>query len=248
MGTGTAPAKRKGSSQFRVLLVIWLMMFGLGVFAGVTVTKKAFGMPAWVQRILGLEPIITEIQRKATPTPTTPAIPPQTSNVKQTDNGADQPPTQPTEMGNSTPNPTSDPFSANTTNNSSPEASDNASPSQAAPVGISAEEMGRKVRAYNDLLNQVKSAEKSYKTSRKAVTDNKNNPEASQSALAQQQTDIEEIAGALKQAQAILEELKGDPQFEERYSEDTLALTLYPVPQFLKDTKADTLRFLKKRT
>ena len=246
MATGTVPVKRKGNGQFRILLVIWIMMFGLGVFAGVTVTKKAFGMPAWIQRVLGLEPIIAEMQRKTTPTPTTPAIPPQTPGVKQTDTAPAQPPTQSTEMGNTTTNPKPDPFSENTT---SSEPSNSATPSQSAePVGISAEEMGRKVRAYNDLLNQVKSAEKSYKTSRKAVTDNKNNPEMSQSALAQQQTDIEEIAGALKQAQAILEELKSDPQFEERYSEDTLALTLYPVPQFLKDMKADTLRFLKKRT
>ena len=246
MGTGTAPTKRKGNGQFRVLLVIWIIMFGLGVFAGVTLTKKAFGMPAWVQRVLGLEPIITGIQRKTTPATQTPAIPPQTSDVKQTEKIPDKPPTQPTEIGNPAPNQTRDPFSEN--NNTSEPSNSAVSPQSAAPVRMSAEDMGRKVRTYHDLLNQVKSAEKSFKTSRKAVTDNKNNPEASQAALAQQQTDIEEIAGALKQAQAIWEELRSDPQFEERYTEDTLALTLYPVPQFLKDTKADTLRFLKKRT
>lgn len=246
MGIGTAPAKRKGNGQFRVLLVIWLLMFGLGVFAGVTLTKKAFGMPAWIQRVMGLEPIIAEMQHKTMTKPTTPAIPPQTSNVKQIEKLPSQVPTQPTEIGNPAPNQTRDPFSENT---NASEPSDSTVPAQSAEtVGMSAEEMGRKVRTYHDLLNQVKSAEKSFKTSRKAVTANRNNPEASQSALAQQQTDIEEIAGALKQAQAIWEELKGDSQFDARYSEDALALTLYPVPQFLKDTKADTLRFLKKRT
>ena len=57
MATGTAPVKRKSNRQFQVLLVVWLMMFGLGVLAGVALTKRAFGMPAWVQRIVGLEPI-----------------------------------------------------------------------------------------------------------------------------------------------------------------------------------------------
>ena len=113
---------------------------------------------------------------------------------------------------------------------------------------LSAAEMERKVQQYNDLLNRVRSAEKSYRTAQKSADSNKNNPQDFDPALAQQQTDIEEIKEALQQAQRLWEELKSDPQFEAKYREDSLALTIFPVPPSIKETKADTLHFLKKRT
>ena len=235
MATGTAPAKRKTNRQFQVLLFVWLMMFTLGVFAGVTLTKKAFGMPTWVQRVLGLEPIVAEIRSKATPVTPAPTIPSVSSVVKPAEKVPAEPPTQPTEMSGKADTSTSEPQSQNTE-------------PQPGTTGMSAADLDRKVQEYNDLLNRVRNAEKSYRTAQKSAAAAKNNPQDLEPSLAQQQTDIEEIAGALQQAQEILTELKRDPQFESKYREDSLALTIFPVPPSIKETKADMLHFLKKRT
>jgi hypothetical protein len=252
MGTGTAPSKRSNSSrQFKILLFIWLMMFSFGVFAGVTLTKKAFGMPAWAQRVLGLEPIIADIKAHVTPAPV-PA--PQTRQPAETpetqpQNGSNDAPTQPTEITGGTNKSTVEGQTTDTPTQTAEQQPNNETAEQSpSPNAMDAAELERKVRDYNDLLNRVRSAEKSYKTARKTAADSKTSKEDLQAALDQQNTDMEEITGALRQAQAIYDEIDDDPQFQAKYKEESLALTIYPVPQAIKDLDADKLRFLKKRS
>lgn len=241
MGTGTAAPKRNnGSRQFKFLLFIWLVMFGLGMFAGVTLTKKAFKLPLGI-KLLGLSPIIEDIKAQVPPAPAVPVRQPVETPKPTTPNEA---PNQPTEMSGIT-----TPKEEKPVINSQPpvQQPDNTASETPAPSGMDKGELERKVRDYNDLLNRVRAAEKSYKSARKAAADSHTSKENLQAALDQQNTDMEEIGGALRQAQSIYDELKQDSQFEAKYTEDALALTIYPVPQAIKDLDADKLRFLKER-
>jgi hypothetical protein len=247
-------AKKKGG-RFKWFLLLFLLIFGAGIYTGIYAARRAATGPAWVQAVFNHLPGIpaapapAPMPLAAAPAPSLPQTDASAPAPQPVPNPSSAPPAvtgQTPSSVNSAPSTTPPEFGENfaSPKPSQPETTET---SEDPAAQLNRAQLDRQVKEYNALLRRLQEAQKNYEAGRQLAKNSQASPQQRQAGLEKEIASLEEFRELAREAQAKYDILMGSEGISERYVEKEPALTSERAPRGVTEVNVSGLRFLRPR-